>query len=143
MASALNPYLNFSGNCEDAFNFYKSVFGGDFAVVMRFSDSPPEYAPAENEKNKIMHVALPIGNGSMLMGSDVPEHMGGKVTNGTNFSIAISADSEADADKLFGGLSAGGNATMPMAKQFWGSYFGMLTDKFGVSWMVSYDAQRG
>ncbi|MBC9911825.1 VOC family protein [Chitinophaga varians] len=143
MASALNPYLNFSGNCEDAFNFYKSVFGGDFAVVMRFSDSPPEYAPAENEKNKIMHVSLPIGNGSVLMGSDVPEHMGGAVTSGTNFAIAITADSEADADKLFGGLSAGGNATMPMAKQFWGSYFGMLTDKFGVSWMVSYDAPRG
>lgn len=142
MASALNPYLTFSDNCEEAFNFYKSVFGGDFAVVMRFSDSPPEYAPSEAEKNKIMHVALPIGNGSMLMGSDSPAHMGG-VTAGNNFSIAIAADSEADADKLFAGLSAGGNATMPLAKQFWGSYFGMLTDKFGVNWMVSYDAPRG
>ncbi|NLR66478.1 VOC family protein [Chitinophaga varians] len=143
MASALNPYLNFSGNCEEAFNFYKSVFGGEFLVVMRFSDSPPEYAPAEHEKNKVMHVALPIGKGSILMGSDVPEHMGGTVTNGTNFAIAITADSEADADKLYSSLSAGGNASMPMAKQFWGSYFGMLTDKFGVSWMVSYDPQRG
>lgn len=138
MASALNPYLTFSGNCEEAFNFYKSVFGGDFAVVMRFSDSPPEYKPTEDEKNKIMHVALPIGNGSMLMGSDSPAHMG-NVTVGTNFSIAVAAESEADADKLFNGLAAGGEATMPLAKQFWGSYFGMLTDKFGVAWMVSFD----
>lgn len=141
MASSLNPYLNFSGKCEEAFNFYKSVFGGEFATVMRFQDMPAEYAPAENEKNLIMHVALPIGNGSILMGSDTPAHMG-TVTNGNNFSIAISADSEADADKLYQGLSAGGQATMPMANAFWGSYFGMLNDKFGVGWMISYDKAR-
>ncbi|SJZ63486.1 PhnB protein [Chitinophaga eiseniae] len=141
MASALNPYLTFSGNCEEAFNFYKSVFGGEFAMIMRFSDSPPEYTPPEGERNQIMHIALPIGNGSLLMGSDAPSHMG-KVIIGTNFSISVSADSKADADKLFNGLAAGGATIMPMADQFWGSYFGMLTDKYGVAWMVSYDAPR-
>lgn len=135
--TVINPYLNFDGNCEEAFNFYKSVFGGEFVTVMRFKDVPAEYQMPEGESQKIMHVALPIGQGTILMGSDTPAAMG-PVTNGNNYSIAISADSEAEAAKLFKGLSASGQVTMPLDKAFWGDYFGMLTDKFGVQWMVSY-----
>ncbi|MCG3206732.1 MAG: hypothetical protein FOGNACKC_00331 [Anaerolineae bacterium] len=136
--TTINPYLNFSDHCEDAFNFYRSVFGGEFAMVMRFKDVPPEYQMGEGEAEKIMHIALPIGPGTILMGSDTPAAMG-PVNNGSNFSIAISTDSEAEATRLFNGLSAGGQVSMPLDKTFWGAYFGMLTDKFGVQWMVSYD----
>ena len=139
---AVNPYLNFSDNCEAAFNFYKSVFGGEFVTVMRFKDVPSEeldesHQMSDGEAEKIMHVALPIGQETILMGSDVPEGMGA-VTIGTNFAISLSADSEAEATALFNKLSAGGQVTMPLDKAFWGDYFGMLTDKFGVQWMVSY-----
>jgi len=136
----INPYLNYNGNAEEAFNFYRSVFGGEFAVVMRFGDVPDEHKMPESESKKIMHIALPIGNGNMLMGSDVPE-ASGEVKTGTNFCISISTQSE-EADKLFNGLSAGGQVTMPLGKTFWGSYFGMFTDQFGVQWMVSYDYNR-
>jgi PhnB protein len=140
---ALNPYLNFNGNAEEAFNFYKSVFGGDFATIMRFKDVPSEYKSSAHEDNKIMHMALPITGGSVLMGSDVPESMG-KVAAGTNFNIAITASGKEEADKLFNGLSAGGKVVMPMTDTFWGSYFGMFADKYGVSWMVNFDPnQRG
>jgi PhnB protein len=143
---AVNPYLNFSGNCEEAFNFYKSVFGGEFVTVMRFKDVPAEeldesHQLPESEGEKIMHVALPIGQGTILMGSDTPEAMG-PVKTGTNLFISISTDSEAEVTKLFNGLSAGGQVSMPLDKTFWGAYFGMLTDKFGVQWMVSYDYQQ-
>ena len=129
---AINPYLNFSDNCEAAFEFYKSIFGGEFLTVMRFKDVPAEVmeVPA-SEAEKIMHMALPIGQGTILMGSDVPEAMGA-VTSGDNFAISLSADSEAEATALFNKLSAGGQVTMPLDKAFWGDYFGMLTDKFGV-----------
>jgi len=139
---AVNPYLNFNGNCEAAFEFYKSIFGGEFLTVMRFKETPAEVmeVPA-SEAEKIMHMALPIGQGTMLMGSDVPEAMGA-VTPGDNFAIVISADSEAEATKVFNKLSAGGQVTMPLDKTFWGDYFGMLTDRFGVQWMVSYDYDR-
>lgn len=135
--TAINPYLNFGSNCEEAFNFYKSVFGGDFVTLMRFKDVPAEYAMPEDEAEKIMHMALPIGQDVILMGSDTPSNMG-SVTTGTNVSISISTDSEAEATRLFNKLSAGGQVTMPLEKAFWGDYFGMLTDKFGVQWMVSY-----
>ena len=140
---AINPYLNFNGNCEEAFNFYKSVFGGEFAMLMRFKDIPAEEMDADHqmpdsEGQKIMHVSLPVGQSTILMGSDVPSVMG-MVQNGSNFAIAISTDSEAETDEIFNGLSAGGQVTMPLDKVFWGSYFGMLTDKFGIQWMVSYD----
>jgi PhnB protein len=143
---AVNPYLNFSGNCEEAFNFYKSVFGGEFLTVMRFKDVPAEeldesHQLPDSEGEKIMHVALPLGPGTILMGSDTPSTMG-SVTTGTNFSISISTDNEAEATELFNKLSAGGQVTMPLDKAFWGDYFGMLTDKFGVQWMVSYDYNR-
>ena len=139
---AVNPYLNFNGNCEAAFEFYKSIFGGEFATVMRFKETPAEIMEVSaGEAEKIMHMALPIGQGTMLMGSDVPEAMGA-VTPGDNFAIVISADSEAEATKVFNKLSAGGQVTMPLDKAFWGDYFGMLTDRFGVQWMVSYDYDR-
>ena len=136
--AAVNPYLNFNGNTEEAFNFYKSVFGGEFPMVMRFKDVPSEHQMGESDGEKIMHIALPIGQGTVLMGSDVPEAYG-KTTIGTNFYISISAASEEEADKLFNGLSAGGQVTMLMEKAFWGAYFGMLKDKFDVQWMVNYD----
>jgi PhnB protein len=136
--AALNPYLNFNGNTEEVFNFYKSVFGGEFAMVMRFNDVPKEHQGSPEDANKIMHISLPIGSTSVLMGSDVPEHMG-KAASGDHISISISADSKAEADKLFNGLSAGGNVVMPMMDAFWGSYFGMLKDKYGISWMISFD----
>lgn len=142
MAATVNPYLTFRDKTEAAFNFYKSVFGGEFAMIMRFGDTPAEHPMSESDKNKIMHVALPLGNGTVLMGSDTGEGMD-DVTMGTNFSISISTDSEAEATKIFNALSAGGQATMPMNKTFWGSWFGMLTDKFGIQWMVSYDYNRG
>jgi len=139
--ATINPYLNFNGNTEEAFNFYKSVFGGEFAAVMRFGDAPGcEGMPvAESDKGKIMHIALPIGNGNLLMATDTIESMGQTLTEGNNFSISINAESREEADKLFGGLSNDGKVEMPLADAFWGDYFGMLQDKFGVRWMVSYD----
>jgi PhnB protein len=134
----INPYLVFNGNCEKAFNFYKSVFGGEFTYIGRFKDMPEEYKSPEGDENLIMHVSLPIGNETILMGSDTSVSHG-QVTFGSNFSISISTDSKEDADRLFNGLSAGGKIIMPMADAFWGSYFGMFTDKFGVNWMVGYE----
>ena len=137
--AAVYPYINFNGNAEEAFSFYKSVFGGEFAMVMRFSDVPAEYKMPESEASRIMHIALPLSRGTLLMGSDVPESMG-EVVIGTNFYVSISTDSKEEADKLFNGLSSGGKVQMPMENSFWGAYFGMLTDPFGVQWMLSYDA---
>lgn len=138
--ASINPYLNFNGNTEEAFNFYKSVFGGEFVSLQRFKDTPGcEHVPA-NESNKIMHVALPIGKNNILMASDALESVGQPPLNtGTNFSICISADSRQQADELFKKLSAGGQVTMPLQDMFWGAYFGMLTDKFSIQWMMSYD----
>ncbi len=135
---AINPYLHFDNNAEEAFNFYKSVFGGEFAMVMRFKDVPPEHKMPEEEGNLIMHIAFPIGKGNILMGSDTPSAYG-KTLVGGHISISITTDSEEESDRIFNGLAAGGQVTMPLSKAFWGSYFGMLKDKFGVQWMVSYD----
>lgn len=139
--AALNPYLNFNGNAEDAFSFYKSVFGGEFAMIMRFKDVPSEYAMPAEEAEKIMHIALPIGQGSLLMGSDVPGAYPAAVM-GTNAYVSVSTASEQEARKLYEGLSAGGNIMMPLDKAFWGALFGMFTDKYGVQWMVSYDENQ-
>lgn len=135
-----NTYLNFNGNCEEAFNFYKSVFGGEFTYIGRFGEMPPseEFPVSEADKNKVMHVSLPTGS-SVLMGSDNGEQYESSFVNGNNFSVSINADSKEEADKLYNGLSAGGQATMPMSDTFWGAYFGMFTDKFGINWMVNYD----
>ena len=133
----INPYINFNGNAEEAFNFYKSVFGGEFALIIRFGDMPNPNIP-ETENNKIMHIALPIGN-NVLMANDVPEFMG-KVNDMENRSkISISAQSREEADQLFNGLSAGGTIEMPIADSPWGSYFGMFRDKYGIEWMVDFD----
>jgi Uncharacterized protein conserved in bacteria len=140
--ATLNPYLNFKGNTEEAFNFYKSVFGGEFIELQRFKDTPESDRVPENEKDKLMHISLPIGPGNILMATDALESMGHKLTVGNNFHLSLSADSESEADKLFNGLSSGGKATMPLQKTFWGSYFGMVTDKFGINWMVSYDYKQ-
>lgn len=140
---SLNPYLNFAGNTEEAFNFYKSVFGGEFLSLQRFRDLPPEVSNvSDNEKDKIMHIALPIGKGNMLMATDARECMGQKLTVGNNFYITIQPDSRAEADKLFNGLSAGGQVEMPMQDMFWGAYYGAFSDKFGIQWMINYDTNQ-
>jgi PhnB protein len=135
----INPHINFNGNAEEAFNFYKSVFGGEFAKIMRFKDlSSPEFPVAENEANKIMHIALPIGK-NILMANDVPEIMGRTNENENRSKIVISAESKEEADKLFSGLSADGQIEMPISDSPWGSYFGMFRDKYGIEWMVDFD----
>lgn len=135
----INPYINFNGNSEEAFVFYKSIFGGEFAQVTRFGDlSSPEFPVAEHEANKIMHIALPIGR-NVLMGNDVPEFMGRVNENENRSKIAVSAESHEEADKLFSGLSAGGNIEVPIGQSPWGSYFGMFRDKYGIEWTVDFD----
>ena len=136
----INPHINFNGNAEEAFNFYKSVFGGEFAKIMRFKDlASPEFPVAEAEENKIMLITLPIGKNNMLMANDVPEMMGRVSENENRSKISISAESKEEADKLFNGLSAGGSVEMPIGESPWGSYFGMFRDKYGIEWMVDFD----
>lgn len=136
----INPYIHFNGNTEEAFTFYKSVFGGDFAMVARFKDfSSPENPFSEKEENKIMHIALPIGKFDVLMGSDVPDILGQVNENENRSKISIHADSKEEADKLFTGLSAGGKIEVPIDDSPWGSYFGMFRDKYGIEWMVDFD----
>jgi len=134
----INPYLNFNGTCEEAMEFYRSVFGGEFTTFSRFGDMDTDIECSEAEKNNILHASLPIGEHNVLMASDCPSAYGG-VTYGTGFSVSVGADSEEEATRIFNGLSAGGNVTMPLQKTFWGAFFGMWTDKFGVCWMVNYD----
>jgi PhnB protein len=135
----INPYINFNGNAEEAFNFYKSVFGGEFAMLKRFKDlSNPDYPVSEKEANKIMHIALPIGN-NVLMANDVPESMGTVNENENRSKISISAESREEANTIFAGLSAGGTVEMPIGDSPWGSYFGMFRDKYGIEWMVDFD----
>ena len=141
--ATVNTYLTFNGNCEDAFNFYQSVFGGEFAYMGRFKDMPQDDNSeqiSEEDANKIMHVELPISKETSLLGSDTGGGWTSNFIQGNNFSVSIDAESMAEADKLFNGLSAGGKVTMPMAKTFWGAYFGMFTDKFGIHWMVNFDS---
>lgn len=135
----INPHINFNGNAEEAFHFYKSVFGGDFAKITRFKDlSSAEFPVAEHEANKIMHIALSIGK-NILMGNDIPESMGRVNENENRSKISISAESREEADKLFKGLSEGGQVEMPISDSPWGSYFGMFRDKYGIEWMVDFD----
>ena len=139
--ATLNPYINFNGNAAEAFNFYKSVFGGEFEKVARYKDfSSPEHPSSESDGNRIMHIALPIGKSGKLMGSDVLEVMGKVNEEDNRSSIAIIAESREEADKLFKGLSKGGKIEMPLADSPWGSYFGMFADKFGVKWMIDFRA---
>jgi PhnB protein len=136
--ATLNPYLNFPGNTEEAFNFYKSIFGGEFTMIQRFKDTPENDRVPAAEKEKIMHVGLPIGNGNVLMATDALDSMGHHVTMGNNINLSLETKSKEETDKIFKGLSAGGKITQPLQDMFWGAYFGMLTDKYGISWMVNY-----
>jgi PhnB protein len=139
---SINPYLNFKDKTEEAFNFYKSVLGGEFTMFQRFKDMPPGSGEiAESEKELILHVSLVLENGIIIMGSDAPENRGLKVITGNNVHMMINAESEAEAEKLFKGLSKGGKVTMPLQKMFWGALYASFTDKFGVSWMINYDLQ--
>ncbi|MFN7161184.1 MAG: VOC family protein [Candidatus Gracilibacteria bacterium] len=137
----LNTWINFNGNAEEAFTFYKSVFGGEFSKVVRFKDmaNPGDEHPVdEKEGNKLMLIALPIGNGSSLMANDVPEVMGRVNENENRSKITINADSKEEAEKLFNGLSAGGQVEVPMCDGPWGSYFGMFRDQYGIEWVIEF-----
>ena len=136
----VNPYLTFNGNCQEAFNHYRKVFGGEFETIQRFSDEPGgKHSPAD--ANRILHVALPLSKGYTLMGSDRTSSMPDG-TAGENISLSINTETKKDADRVFNGLAEGGKVTMPIADTFWGSYFGMVNDKFGIQWMVSFSESR-
>lgn len=139
--TTINIYLAFDGNCEEAFLFYESVFNEGKADIRKFKEMPenPEYPLSEKDLEKVMHVALPIGKHHVLMGSDTGGEWTAGFIKGNNFSVSVNASSKADADRLFNGLSKGGQLIMPMGKTFWDSYFGMFTDKFGIQWMISFD----
>jgi PhnB protein len=135
----INPHINFNGNAEEAFQFYKSAFGGEFAQIVRFKDiASAEMPVAKNEENKIMHIALPIGK-NILMGNDVPEVLGRVNENENRSKICINAESREEADKLFNALSAGGSVEVPMNDSPWNTYFGMFRDKYGIEWMIDFD----
>jgi len=142
--ASVNLYLNFNGNCEEAFNFYKSAFGNEFQYIGRFNEMPAsdEFKLSESDGQKIMHVSLPIGDGTCLMGSDTGGEWAPTFVPGNNFSISINTIGKDEADKLFNSLSDGGKVTMPLSKTFWSEYFGMFTDKFGINWMVSFDGNQ-
>ena len=138
-----NTYLNFNGNCEEAFNFYKSVFGGEFNYISRFGEMPEgeDFSVPESDKNKIMHVGLSIGT-SILMGSDTGGDWAPAFVQGNNFSVSVTTESKAEADRIFEAFSKEGIITMPMEDTFWGDYFGMITDQFGINWMVGFNEKE-
>lgn len=143
--TTVNIYITYDGNCEEAFTFYKSVFGGEFQYIGRFKEMPPpEGTPLlqAEDGEKIMHVSLQISNETILMGSDTAGEWGAKLITGNNFSVSINTDTREEADRLFNGLSADGTVLMPMGKTFWSSYYGMFTDKFGINWMVGIDESQ-
>lgn len=136
----INPWINFNGNTEEAFNFYKSVFGGEFKKIVRFGElASDEFPVPENEVNKIMHIALPIGKHGVLMANDVPEFMGRVNENENRSKIVVSAESKEEADHVFNGLSAGGEVEGPIGEGPWGTYAGTFRDKYGIEWIVEFD----
>lgn len=140
--AALNVYLNFNGNCEEAFLFYKSVFGGEFPYVGRLKDMPPQEGMppiSADQGEKIMHISLPIGSGAVLMGCDIVGGWGHEYKPGNNFTLSLNTESREETERLFAALSEGGTVTMPLANTFWGAYFGMWKDKFGIGWMVNFE----
>lgn len=141
--TTIHPWINFNGNAEEAFTFYKSVFGGEFTKIVRFKDlADAEFKPSEQEENKIMHIALPISNGGVLMGNDVPEFMG-KVNERENRSkIVIRTENKEEAERLFNGLSVGGEIEGPMSDSPWGSYAGMFRDKYGIEWIIEFSSAK-
>ena len=134
----LSIYLNFDGQCREAFEFYRSVFGGDFDLVSTFGEGPPDMGIPEDERDRIMHVSYSIGS-SVLMGSDTSAHFGPPFKQGNNFSVSYSAKSREETDELFAKISEGGTVIMPLGDMFWGAYFGSCTDKFGVNWQFAAD----
>ncbi len=135
--ATINPWINFNGNAEEAFTFYKSVFGGEFTKMVRFKDlASPEFQVPDTEANKLMMIALPIGNGSMLAANDVPSFMGQVNENENRSKILVSAKSREEAERLFNGLSVGGKIEGPMGDSPWGTYFGMFRDKYGIEWVI-------
>ena len=139
----INPHINFNGNAEEAFTFYKSVLGGEFTKIIRFKDlANDEFPIAEKEENKIMHIALLFGKRNMLMGNDVPEIMGKTNENENRSKIVINAESKEEADKLYNGLSVGGQIEGPIGDSPWGTYFGCFRDKYGIEWIVDYDPKN-
>ena len=139
--TTVNTYLTFDGNCEEAFLFYQSVFGGEFPYVGKFGEMPPQEGMpplSEEDKSRILHISLPISTETMIMGSDTMTGMQ-KLNVGNNFSLSLNVNSKEEATQLFNKLSVGGTVTMPLEDTFWGAYFGMWTDKFGINWMVNYD----
>ena len=142
--ATINPYLNFKGNTEEAFNFYKSVFGNEFLFIGRFKDMPenPSCPTNESEKEKIMHISLPISKETVLYGCDSLQSFENATIVGNNISLSVETDTIEEATRIFNGLSQGGNITMPLDKTFWDAYFGMFTDKFGINWMVNYDLAK-
>lgn len=141
--ATINPYIHFNGNAEEAFTFYKSVFGGEFASLVRFKDLNFEGAPDfGKEADKIMHIALKISNSAVLMGSDTPEMMGKHSESETRSKIFIGTESKEEATKIFNGLSTNGQIEMPIDESPWGTYFGMLRDQFGFEWIVEFDGKK-
>ena len=143
--TTVNIYLTFNGNCLEAFELYRSVFGGEFPYVGKFNEMPPQEGMpplSAEEAERIMHISLPISKETVLMGSDTGGEWAKGFIQGNNFSISVNADNTADADRIYNGLSSGGEAKMPMSKTFWSPYFGMLTDKFGINWMVSVEESK-
>lgn len=143
--ATVNTYITFNGNCEEAFNFYKSVFGGEFSYLGRFKDMPMQEGKTcpPGEAEKIMHISLPISKETALLGSDSFESFGSKTVYGNNYSLMVNTENKEEADKLFNALSSGGKVGMPMEDSFWGGYFGTFTDKFGVNWMVDFEKNQG
>lgn len=140
--TSINPYLNFAGNCEEAFEFYRAAFGGDYSSLQRFSDGPPDMPVAPGDADKIMHVSLPLGEGQVLMGSDQPSDRGG-VNAGNSVSISISPETTEEGHRLFAALAEGGTVVMPYERQFWDADYGMCIDRFGIGWMVNYEYGEG
>jgi len=140
--ATMHPYLNFDGQAEEAFNFYKSVFGGEFAALMKFADMPDSDQVPENERNRVMHVALPIKEHIILMASDCMPSAGHIIKVGNNMYINVATESREEADRIFTGLSAGGKIEMPMQDMFWGDYFGSFADKFGIQWMINFNSKQ-
>ncbi len=139
--TTINPWINFNGNAEEAFTFYKSVFGGEFAKIIRFKDlASAEFPVPDTEANKIMHIALPIGDGNVLRGNDVPSFMGKVNENENRSKISISTESKEEAERLFNGLSLGGEVEGLMGDSPWGTYAGMFRDKYGIEWIIEFSA---
>ncbi len=138
----VHPYLNFDGQAEEAFNFYKSVFGGEFTSNMKMNEAPGGDKLSADEQKRVMHISLPIGKDTILMASDIVCSMGHSLKPGNNVYISLHPESREEADRLFNELSAGGEIEAPMEDQFWGDYYGSFTDKYGIRWMVNYNAQQ-